>query len=97
MWSGWSGDAIGLIVQIPIPFNERPDWRRRLRAYLLDFDARLNSGIFRSGRMACEGLRAIPRLYGSFPRDRLAPLAGGGAGIKHPPDEAAAVNAMASG
>jgi penicillin-binding protein 1A len=42
-------------VRIQIPFNKKPDWRRRLRTYLLDFDARLDSGLFRSGRMAREG------------------------------------------
>src|SRR6266849_2082745 len=42
------------IVQDQIPFNERPGWRQRLRTYLLDFDSRLDSGLFRSGRMARE-------------------------------------------
>jgi penicillin-binding protein 1A len=41
-------------VQDQIPFNEKPDWRQRLRTYLLDFDARLDSALFRSGRMARE-------------------------------------------
>ncbi len=42
-------------MQNHIPFNEKPDWRRRLRTYLLDVDARLDSGLFRSGRIAREG------------------------------------------
>jgi penicillin-binding protein 1A len=37
-----------------IPFNDRPSWRQRLRTYLLDFDARVDSGVYRSGRMARE-------------------------------------------
>jgi penicillin-binding protein 1A len=41
-------------VQDQIPFNEKPGWRQRLRTYLLDFDARLDSGLFRSGRTARE-------------------------------------------
>jgi penicillin-binding protein 1A len=41
-------------VQNQLPFDERPGWRQRLRTYLLDFDARLDSGLFRSGRMARE-------------------------------------------
>ncbi|HLK84098.1 MAG TPA: PBP1A family penicillin-binding protein [Xanthobacteraceae bacterium] len=41
-------------MQDQIPFNEKPDWRQRLRTYLLDFDARLDSALFRSGRMARE-------------------------------------------
>jgi penicillin-binding protein 1A len=44
-----------MIVQNQIPFNEKPDWRRRLRTYLLDLDARFDSGLFRCGRMAREG------------------------------------------
>ena len=39
-----------------IPFNEKPGWRRRLRTCLLDVDARLDSGLFRCGRMAREAL-----------------------------------------
>jgi penicillin-binding protein 1A len=39
--------------QIP-SFNDRPTWRQRLRTFLLDFDARLDSGLFHSGRMARE-------------------------------------------
>jgi penicillin-binding protein 1A len=42
-------------VQNHIPFNEKPDWRQRLRTYLLDVDARLDSGLFRSGWIAREG------------------------------------------
>jgi penicillin-binding protein 1A len=42
-------------VQNHIPFNEKPDWRQRLRTYLLDVDARLDSALFRSGRIAREG------------------------------------------
>jgi penicillin-binding protein 1A len=42
-------------VQNQIPFNEKPDWRRRLWTYLLDVDARLDSGLFRSARMSREG------------------------------------------
>ncbi len=38
-----------------LPFDDRPSWRQRLRAYLLDFDARLDSGLYSSGRMAREG------------------------------------------
>jgi penicillin-binding protein 1A len=38
-----------------IPFDDKPTWRQRLRTYLLDFDARLDSGLFRGGRMAREG------------------------------------------
>jgi penicillin-binding protein 1A len=41
-------------VQDQIPFNERPGWRQRLRTYLLDFDSRLDSGLFRGGRIARE-------------------------------------------
>ena len=41
-------------MQDQIPLNEKPSWRQRLRTYLLDFDARLDSGLFRSGRMARE-------------------------------------------
>jgi penicillin-binding protein 1A len=37
-----------------IPFNDRPSWRQRLRTYLLDFDARVDSGVYRSGRVARE-------------------------------------------
>jgi penicillin-binding protein 1A len=37
-----------------IPFNDRPSWKQRLRTYLLDFDSRLDSGLYRSGRMARE-------------------------------------------
>jgi penicillin-binding protein 1A len=37
-----------------IPFNDRPSWRQLLRRFLLDFDARLDSGLFRSGRVARE-------------------------------------------
>jgi penicillin-binding protein 1A len=42
-------------VQNQTPFDEKPSWRQRLRTYLLDFDALLDSGLFRSGRMAREG------------------------------------------
>jgi penicillin-binding protein 1A len=42
-------------VQNQTPFDEKPSWRQRLRTYLLDFDARLDSGLFRGGRMAREG------------------------------------------
>jgi penicillin-binding protein 1A len=42
-------------VQNQTPFDEQPPWRQRLRTYLLDFDARLDSGLFRSGRLAREG------------------------------------------
>jgi penicillin-binding protein 1A len=41
-------------VQTQTPFDEKPSWRQRLRTFLLDFDARLDSGLFRSGRMARE-------------------------------------------
>jgi len=41
-------------VQDQIPFNERPGWRQRLRTYLLDFDSRLDSALFRAGRIARE-------------------------------------------
>ena len=41
-------------MQTQTPFDEKPPWRQRLRTYLLDFDARLDSGLFRSGRMARE-------------------------------------------
>jgi penicillin-binding protein 1A len=37
-----------------IPFDDRPSWKQRLRTYLLDFDARVDSGVYRSGRMARE-------------------------------------------
>jgi penicillin-binding protein 1A len=37
-----------------IPFNDKPSWKQRLRTYLLDFDARVDSGLYRSGRMARE-------------------------------------------
>ena len=35
-------------------FPDRPGWRQRLRTYLLDLDARLDFGLFHSGRMARE-------------------------------------------
>jgi penicillin-binding protein 1A len=38
-----------------IPFDDRPSWRQLLRRFLLDFDARLDSGLFRGGRVAREG------------------------------------------
>jgi penicillin-binding protein 1A len=42
-------------VSDQFPFDDRPSWRQRLRIYLLDFDARLDSGLFGSGRMLREG------------------------------------------
>jgi penicillin-binding protein 1A len=42
-------------VQDEVPFQGRPDWKQRLRTYLLDLDARLDFGLFHSGRMAREG------------------------------------------
>jgi penicillin-binding protein 1A len=42
-------------VQDEVPFQDRPGWKQRLRTYLLDLDARLDFGLFHSGRMAREG------------------------------------------
>jgi penicillin-binding protein 1A len=53
-------------VQDQIPFNEKPDWRQRLRTYLLDFDARLDSGLFRSGRMAREAFERFRAFMDRF-------------------------------
>jgi penicillin-binding protein 1A len=41
-------------VQNQTPFDDRPGWKQRLRTYLLDFDSRLDSGLFRGGRTARE-------------------------------------------
>jgi penicillin-binding protein 1A len=41
-------------VQDEVPFQDKPDWRQRLRTYLLDLDSRLDFGLFHSGRMARE-------------------------------------------
>ena len=42
-------------MQDEVPFQDRPGWKQRLRTYLLDLDARLDFGLFHSGRMAREG------------------------------------------
>ena len=41
-------------MQDEVPFQDKPDWRQRLRTYLLDLDSRLDFGLFHSGRMARE-------------------------------------------
>jgi penicillin-binding protein 1A len=41
-------------VQNQTPFDDRPGWKQRLRTYLLDFDSRLDSGLFRSARIGRE-------------------------------------------
>jgi len=41
-------------VQDEVPNQEAPGWKRRFRVYLLDLDARLDFGLFRSGLMVRE-------------------------------------------
>jgi penicillin-binding protein 1A len=53
-------------VQNQTPFDDQPSWRQRLRTYLLDFDARLDSGLFRSGRLAREGFERFRDLMDRF-------------------------------
>jgi penicillin-binding protein 1A len=53
-------------VHDQIPFDEKPDWRQRLRTYLLDFDARLDSGLFRSGRMLREAFERFRAFMDRF-------------------------------
>ena len=49
-----------------IPFNDQPTWRQRLRTYLLDFDARLDSGLFVAARMAREGFERFRDIMDRF-------------------------------
>jgi penicillin-binding protein 1A len=77
-------------VQNQTPFDDRPSWRQRLRTFLLDFDSRLDSGLFRGGRMAREGFERFRDFMDRFhvagwrrwllvePLSELATLGAGG-------------------
>jgi penicillin-binding protein 1A len=53
-------------VQDEVPFSDKPDWRQRLRTYLLDVDSRLDFGLFHSGRMAREAFERFRDVMDRF-------------------------------
>ena len=77
-------------MQDEVPFQDRPGWKQRLRTYLLDLDARLDFGLFHSGRMAREGFERFRDFMDRFhvagwrrwlvvePLSELATLGAGG-------------------